>query len=239
MATPQIRFSSADRREQILDVATGLFAQQGFRGTTTKLIAERAGVTEALIFRHFPSKEELYWKVIERKIDGAAPLERLLANLEEGGNDLDVLCRVAFDLLERRAKDQNLSRLSLYSALEKHELSERFFRNYIANYFAVLERFVREGIAGGRFRKVDPLLAARGFLGMVVYHSWIQELYGGKGIQDFDLLMVSQSLADIWLQGVRTGNGNQRKSKLLAHKAVKKTRARRNGQRISRQGISK
>lgn len=229
MATPQTRFSSADRREQILDVATILFAQQGFQGTTTKVIAEKSGVTEALIFRHFPSKEELYWKVIERKIECAAPLERLLENLEAGGDDLDILSRVAFDLLERRAKDQTLSRLLLYSALEKHGLAERFFRNYIANYFGVLERFIQEGIVAGRFRKVDPLLAARGFLGMVVYHSWIQELYGGKGVQDFDLQIVSRALADIWLQGVRAGNRAGRKPKLLAPKPVKKIRARKNG----------
>ncbi len=226
MATPQTRYSSADRREQILDVATGLFAQQGFHGTTTKLIAEKSGVTEALIFRHFPSKEELYWAVIERKIDCAAPLERLLENLEAGGDDLEVLSRVAFEVLERRAKDQTLSRLLLYSALEKHELSERFFRNYIANYFEVLARFVREGIAAGRFREVDPLLAARGFLGMVVYHSWVQELYRGKEVQDFDLKAVSRTLADIWLQGVQAGNGNGRKPKLLARKAVKRHRVR-------------
>jgi AcrR family transcriptional regulator len=203
MATPQTRFSSADRREQILEVATGLFAQQGFQGTTTKLIAEKSGVTEALIFRHFPGKEELYWAVIERKIDCAAPLERLLENLEAGGDDLDILSRVAFEVLERRAKDQTLSRLLLYSALEKHELSERFFRNYIANYFEVLARFIRQGISAGRFRKVDPLLAARGFIGMLVYHSWIQELFGGKEVQDFDLHVVSRTLAGVWLQGVQ------------------------------------
>src|SRR5882762_5896779 len=203
MATPQTRFSSADRREQILDVATGLFAQQGFQGTTTKLIAEKSGVTEALIFRHFPGKEEPYWAVIERKINCASPVERLLENLEAGGDDLEVLSRVAFEVLERRAKDQTLSRLLLYSALEKHELSERFFRNYIANYFEVLARFVRQGIAAGRFRKVDPLLAARGFLGMVVYHSWIQELYRGKEVQDFDPRIVGRTLARIWLQGVK------------------------------------
>jgi len=216
MATPQIRFSSADRREQILEVATALFAQQGFQGTTTKVIAEKSGVTEALIFRHFPSKEDLYWAVIERKINCAAPLERLLENLEAGGDDLDVLSRVAFEVLERRTKDQTLSRLLLYSALEKHELSERFFRNYIANYFEVLARFVREGIAAGRFRNVDPLLAARGFLGMVVYHSWIQELYRGKEVQDFDLHVVSRTLARIWLQGVQTEKKlAPRKAKLL------------------------
>jgi AcrR family transcriptional regulator len=202
MATPQTRFSSADRREQILDVATGLFAQQGFRGTTTKLIADQAGVTEALIFRHFPSKEELYWAVIERKIDCFAPTERMQESLQAGGDDLATLSRVAFQVLERRAKDQTLSRLLLFSALEKHELSERFFRNYVADYFEVLARFVRKGIAAGRFRNVDPLLAARAFLGMVVYHSWIQELYGGKKTQDFDLHMVSRTLADIWLQGM-------------------------------------
>ena len=202
MATSQTRYSSADRREQILEVATGLFAQQGFQGTTTKLIAEKSGVTEALIFRHFPGKEELYWAVIERKIQCAAPLERLLENLEAGGDDLEILSRVGFEVLERRVKDQTLSRLLLYSALEEHELSERFFRNYIANYFEVLARFVREGVSAGRFRSVDPLLAARGFVGMLVYHSWIQELFGGKEVQDFDLKTVSRTLARIWLQGV-------------------------------------
>jgi AcrR family transcriptional regulator len=205
MASSQTRYSSADRREQILEVATGLFAQQGFQGTTTKLIAEKSGVTEALIFRHFPGKEELYWAVIERKIDSAAPLERLLENLDAPGDDLEVLSRVAFEVLDRRAQDQTLSRLLLFSALEKHELSERFFRNYIANYFDVLARFVRQRISAGRFRRVDPLLAARGFVGMLVYHSWIQELFGGKEVQDFDLHVVSRTLARTWLEGVQIG----------------------------------
>ena len=204
MATAQTRFSSADRREQILDVATGLFAQQGFQGTTTRQIATGSGVTEALIFRHFPTKEDLYWSVIERKINSAAPLERLLDNLEAGGDDLEILSRVALEVLEHRSQDQTLSRLLLFSALEKHELSERFFRNYIADYFEALAQFIERGVKAGRFRTMDPLLAARGFLGMVIYHSWIQELYGGKEVRDFDLGVVSRTLAEIWLQGART-----------------------------------
>ena len=228
MATSQTRFSSADRREQILEIASGLFAQQGFQGTTTKLIAERSGVTEALIFRHFPSKDELYWAVIQRKIDSAAPIEHLLETLEAGGNDLEVLSRIAFQVLERRAQDQTLSRLLLFSALERHELSERFFRNYIANYFEVLARFVRQGITAGRFRAVDPLLAARGFLGMVIYHSWIQELYGGKTVQDFDLDLVSQTLASIWLEGV------QAKGAKLRSKNAKMKRKRASKHQVKR-----
>ncbi len=221
MATPQTRYTSADRREQILDVATGLFAQQGFRGTTTKLIAEQAGVTEALIFRHFPSKEELYWSVIERKINCAAPSERMQEVLRSGDDDLETLSRVAFQVLERRSKDQALSRLLLFSALEKHELSERFFRNYVADYFQVLTSFVRKGITAGRFREMDPLLAARGFLGMVIYHSWVQELYGGKRLQDFDPRVVSRTLAEIWLQGMQHPPASYTKQKLLRRKNVK------------------
>jgi AcrR family transcriptional regulator len=225
MATPQTRFSSADRREQILDVATGLFAQQGYRGTTTRRIAERSGVTEALIFRHFPSKEELYWAVIWGKIQSGAPRERLQQSLEAGGDELDILSRVAFQVLERRSKDQTLSRLLLFSALEKHELSERFFRNYVADYFEVLARFVRKGIAAGRFRVVDPLLAARGFLGMVIYHSWIQELYGGKKVQEFDPRVVSRTLAGIWLEGMYPKKRKRAaRPKLLLRKIVKKHR---------------
>jgi AcrR family transcriptional regulator len=205
MATAQVRFSAADRREQILEIATGLFARQGFQGTTTKQIAEGSGVTEALIFRHFPSKEELYWAVIQRKINAAGVRERMRERLDARGSDLEVLSGLAAEILERRAKDQTLSRLLLYSALENHRLSHRFFRTYVAEYYEVLAEFIRRRIANGQFRRLDPLLAARGFLGMVIYHSWVQELFGGKRYQNFSVQQVSKTLAEVWLQGMSCG----------------------------------
>jgi TetR/AcrR family transcriptional regulator len=224
MATAQVRYSAADRREQILDAATQLFARQGFQGTTTKQISEQTGVTEALIFRHFASKDELYWAVIERKIKAAAPGKHIRERLSAGGSDLGVLAGVATQILERRAKDQTLSRLLLYSALENHRLSHRFFRTYVAECYEVLADYIRGRIAEGQFRPVDPLLAARGFLGMVVYHSWIQELFGGKRYQNFSVQEVSKTLAEVWLQGMlsapqiasspgtaKFNNGNRRK----------------------------
>jgi AcrR family transcriptional regulator len=207
MASAQIRFSAADRKEQILDVATGLFARQGFQGTTTRQIAEHSGVTEALIFRHFPSKENLYWAVIEGKMKAAGARESMQKRLQAGGTDLEVLSGIAAEILERRAKDQTLSRLLLYSALENHRLSHRFFRTYVAEYYEVLADYIRRRIETGQFRRLDPLLAARGFFGMVIYHSWIQELYGGKRYQDFPVQEVSVTLSEVWLQGMLS-NGN-------------------------------
>lgn len=202
MATAQLRFTAAGRREQILAVATRLFARQGFQGTTTKQVAEHAGVTEALIFRHFASKESLYWAVIQAKIREASPRERMRERLNAAGTDAEVLAGLAAEILERRSKDQTLSRLLLYSALENHRLSHRFFRNHISGYYEVLAEYIRRRVVEGAFRSVDPLLAARGFLGMVIYHSWVQELFGGKRFQKFSVQQVSKTLVDIWLQGM-------------------------------------
>jgi AcrR family transcriptional regulator len=218
MATPQVRYSAADRREQILDVATPLFARQGYQGTTTKQIAERARINEALIFRHFPSKDHLYWAVIQRKIEAAGPGEQLREKLRLNAEDVDLFTQIATDILERRANDQTLSRLLLFSALENHKLSSRFFRTYVAEYYEVLAGFIRERIGRGEFRKVDPLLAARGFLGMVIYYSWVQELFGGKRYQKFDVQQVSRTMAEIWLRGMQTSSESQDRVSGNGHK---------------------
>ncbi len=53
------RMSGDERRSQILLIAIKLFSQKGFSATTTKEIARLAGVSEAMVFRHFATKSEL------------------------------------------------------------------------------------------------------------------------------------------------------------------------------------
>src|SRR5437588_5922291 len=62
-ATP--RLPASDRRRQLLETALDLFSRKGFEGATTREIAAAAGVTEAIIFRHFPSKQALYTAVLD------------------------------------------------------------------------------------------------------------------------------------------------------------------------------
>src|SRR6516164_894522 len=54
------RLDSDERRKAIVAAAVPLFARKGFAGTTTKELAEAAGISEALLFRHFPSKKHLF-----------------------------------------------------------------------------------------------------------------------------------------------------------------------------------
>src|SRR5260370_1153389 len=54
------KLSSEERREAIVKAVRKVLAEKGFHGTTTRELAEEAGVSEALLFKHFPNKESLY-----------------------------------------------------------------------------------------------------------------------------------------------------------------------------------
>jgi AcrR family transcriptional regulator len=73
------KMSSGDRRTAIIKTARTIFVEKGFYRTTTRELAEAAGVSEALLFKHFPSKEVLY-SAIEMscfKEEGSKIIERL------------------------------------------------------------------------------------------------------------------------------------------------------------------
>jgi AcrR family transcriptional regulator len=225
MAAAWKRISAKDRRQQILSVAMNLFARQGFRGTTTQQISRNAGINEAILFRHFPHKEDLYWAVIEgncrsSRTRGKHDLAQRLLNTQD---DRELFATIAQDWLERDRKDVAMSRLLLFTALENHRLSHRFFRTRMARYYETLARHIRKRIQERGFRPVDPVLAARGFLGMVIYHIWVQELFGGGRYQKFDAKSVSRKLADIWLQGVRISGENGRR-RTRPHRGVRAAR---------------
>jgi AcrR family transcriptional regulator len=201
-ATVATRIPAEDRREQILNVAMSLFARHGFEGTTTRQIAELARVNEAIIFRHFPSKEDLYWAIIRRKCNHEGRTRMLEERIAAGGSDLEIFSSIAEQMLSRSRVDENITRLLLFTALERHELSQEFFQTFVAEQYEMVARYIRRRVQQGAFRNVDATLAARGFLGMVIYHYLIQELFGGKRQADYDAGEVGRELAELWLRGV-------------------------------------
>jgi hypothetical protein len=104
--------------------------------------------------------------------------------------------------LKSSGADKEFTRLLWFTALESHTLSQRFFRTFIAVYYEELAAYIRRRGREGAFRSVDPLLSARGFLGMVVYHFLVQELFGARKFQKFDPETVAATLAGIWLNGM-------------------------------------
>ncbi len=71
------RLPAAERREGIVGAATRCFAERGFGGTTTARVASEAGINEALVFRHFGTKQQLYLACVD------AAWERLQSRADE------------------------------------------------------------------------------------------------------------------------------------------------------------
>ena len=99
-----------DRRQQIIEAAMQVFARKGFRGTTTRDLAAHADVNEAIIFRYFKNKEELYRAIIEHKAGEQrnARMEEL-ERIASANDDEKFFEAVGRTFLERHEADQWLA----------------------------------------------------------------------------------------------------------------------------------
>ena len=73
-----LRMTSDLRRQLILGAAKRCFARNGFAGTTTKSVAAAAAISEALLFKHFPSKAALYAEILAEECEADPELAHLL-----------------------------------------------------------------------------------------------------------------------------------------------------------------
>lgn len=67
-ASKRTRMSASERREQLIDVARGLFAEKGFDGTSIEEVASRAKVSKPVVYEHFGGKEGLYAVIVDREL---------------------------------------------------------------------------------------------------------------------------------------------------------------------------
>jgi AcrR family transcriptional regulator len=200
--------SGQERQACIISAAAALFAARGFKGTTTREIAKAAGCSEALVFKHFPTKRALYAAILAEKV----PLTELLTVVEDAAKKRDD--RLVFTMLAshriRRGADPTLLRLLLFSALEGHELSNMFFKNQHRVFYDYLAGYIERRIREGAFRRVDPLLAARSFMGMLAHHRLLHEIFrvlAHRSPED-----CVDSYVTLFLDGIQAGASAGRKA---------------------------
>jgi AcrR family transcriptional regulator len=192
-----------DRRQDILAAAMQLFAKKGFRGTTTKDLVAQAEVNEAIIFRHFSTKEDLYRAILEEKMKqrDTSKFEELM-RLAQSGDDSKFLEAVGMTMLTRHEEDTTFLRLLLFSALEGHELSDMFLESMPER--DPLSAYIQNRIDKGIFRAVDPQLASRAFVGMFFNFIQGQEIFGLKKKRTFDRDEVVRAFVSIFLTGMKS-----------------------------------
>ena len=201
------RMAGEERRLQILAVAVSLFSKKGFRGTTTKEIANAAGVSEAMVFRHFATKEELYAAILDRKAcshDHFEPAE-MAADAIKRKDDRAVFESLALSALNHHEKDPEFQRLLLHSALEKHELAEMFFEKFVRRVYEFLGGYIRERQREGALLEMDPAIVVRCFIGMVMHHSLNNNLWDpARHLLNISNESAAKHFTDILLNGITT-----------------------------------
>ena len=206
----QGRMTGDKRREQILQTAVTLFSQRGFKGTTTKEIARAAGVSEAMVFRHFSTKSELYDAILGDKAshDGIRfPWEGnpVLHKAIEDQDDYAVFFNIALNALTKQQEDDNFMRLLFYSALEEHELADRFFDEFVARLYEFIGGYIAKRQDAGAMRELNPRIAVRSFLGMLIHHSLNNILWDKKRrLLDITNEEAAKNFAEILLNGIKS-----------------------------------
>ena len=148
------KLSGQQRREIILKAVRKVFVEKGFHGTTTRELAEAAGVSEALLFKHFPSKEALYSAIQLSCFDEEKEkmIERLKA-LEPSTSTLVMLVKFLYSQLfeERLSNDdvRSLIRLVLRSLMDDGEFARLAIKEGPSHWVAKVEQCLKAAIAAG------------------------------------------------------------------------------------------
>jgi AcrR family transcriptional regulator len=124
-----------ERRHSILKAATSIFSVKGFHGTSVRKIAAAANVSEALLYKHFSSKEEIYLSLGEYIEIQLSTLTKNFKDSEPSGKMLVELayCLVMMILTElpgRAGRQRSFERLLGYSLLENVNFIKRVFSNW-------------------------------------------------------------------------------------------------------------
>ena len=200
------RLSKEERREQILEKAADLFAQKGFAGTRTKDIAKQAGISETLIFQHFKTKDDLYLATLMHLFAGHPMLSELRE--QKGQPDPDaVFFALARHLIQNCRHDPRIIRLAMYSGLEGLDLMDKAHHDEDGrdiSEWSYLEDHIARRMKQGAFRRVDPKLAARLYVGSVMMFL-ANEAIGLIGpTLERPTDEVARAMADLFLNGLRS-----------------------------------
>lgn len=191
--------SEIQTRNRILQAAQRLFAAQGFDGTTTRDLAQAAGVAEGTLFRHFANKKAI---LVEVATQGWVEiLTDLLTELSEMAS-YKAVAQVMKRRMWNMRKNADMMRVCFMEAQFHPDLREKIQQEVIEKMTGVAEAFFQEAMDKGIYRRMDANLVAKVFLGMFAVAGFSNETIASPGASPQEMQSMAEGLADIFLNGV-------------------------------------
>jgi AcrR family transcriptional regulator len=179
---PRLRLSSGERQEEIVAAVLALARERGPDAITTQAIAERIGVTQGAVFRHFPDKDAI-WLAVFAWVR-AALLGLFETALDEAASPLANLERVFHAHVALVAENPGLPRVLFHELRSTGDSKVRpAVRSMIGDYRQRLAQLFDAARASGELpRALDPALATVLFIGAVQGLVILAALVGGGGL---------------------------------------------------------
>ncbi|MDH5632672.1 MAG: TetR/AcrR family transcriptional regulator [Gammaproteobacteria bacterium] len=194
------RLKATERKASILAVAKVLFADKGYHGVSVDDIANRLGVSPAVLYRHFSSKEALYEAVLREMSEKREDYVR--AALAEPSDFQSILTRMTEVFVEAISRDPDYLRMELMSALEGTPAANSFFENRWRSFVDYIEFSLAELVEAGRVGDVDPRMASLLFQGMLREALYSKCILKDKRYRDFTLINLVRQLIPLFMAAI-------------------------------------
>jgi len=150
------------RKEAVVQAAMSLVAGRGADGTSVRMITARAGVTEAALYRHFLSKDDLILSIYRRIVDEmAAAKERIAAQAGPLADKLLEWIRVSYEHFDRSPEAFTFVLLTTHNFADEH-------REITGRQGRIFTGMISQATAAGELEPMDPELAMGHFSGVLL-----------------------------------------------------------------------
>lgn len=162
--TPRRRRNPEARREEILRAAVKLFAERGYARTTTREIAQEAGIAEGTIYKYFTSKQELLFAILGPTI--VEPLARLFES-GETVDDIEVIRAFMRDRFALWNANRDLVKAAYSEALFNPDVARATMQKVFTPIGNVVGEYIAHRVHEGKFRRLNPAIAVRALIGLM------------------------------------------------------------------------
>jgi AcrR family transcriptional regulator len=176
---PKFRRRAEHRPDELLDAALALFVEKGYAHTSVAEIASRAGVSKGALYLYFPSKQAVLEGLVKRAVAPIAAQAVQAADLNTG--DMRHALRAILTVVATALSDPGtfaVPKIVIREAVVAPEIAEMYRRAVFDTVLPPATEILRQAVAQGKIRPVDPEMTLRSIIGPVIMHVLLAEIFG-------------------------------------------------------------
>lgn len=188
------------RRTQILMGAAQVFAEKGFHKATTKEIAKAAGVSEGTIYNYFDNKRDLLVAMVELL---ATQSLKDFISAEPPDDPKELFTGIMQDRYQLAQERTHQIVPLIAEIFNDVEVREALYQQIVIPLSGHLEKFIQSHIDSGRFRRIDPVIATRAFIGSTLVNFALKLSNLDSRYDNVSVDSLIEQLVTLFLEGLQ------------------------------------